>query len=147
MTMSQPDIQDPFLGRLCYDEELDSYDGEISVGGSPIGFHLNTDEDGEVTPALERARQVLSGFAQYGKGAKEYAVAQLLELKNESWLAEDEEPVTREQFEARMELEDLDFSADGEVTFYHRDGDLFWGHTIAIVMDAQDRFTDADIPG
>lgn len=145
--MSRPDVNDPFLGRLRYDENLDWYDGEFTVGDSPIAFHLRIDEQGEIAPALDRARQVLGEFVGYARGAREFAAQELLDLKNESWLDEDEEPVTPEQFQARMELEGLVFSPDGEVTFYHRDGDLFCGHCIQISMDGTNRFVDADIPG
>ena len=37
--------------------------------------------------------------------------------------------------------------ADGTVEFYHDDGGLFAGHCILIFMDANYRFTDADLPG
>ncbi len=78
---------------------------------------------------------------------QDYAVAELLPLKNESWLDEDEKPITPEQFRSRMSLESLVFYPDGDVTFYHRDGDLFWGHCIQIGMNNRGDFHDADIPG
>ncbi len=144
---SKPDLSDPVLGRLRYDKDVKWYEGVFAVGGSSISFNLEVNEQGDVAPALNRARQVLGDLERHARGARDYAVEQLLDLKNESWLDEDEEPVTAEQFQARMELRGLVFSRNGEVTFYHRDGDLFYGHSIQIAMDAADRFIDADIPG
>jgi hypothetical protein len=112
-----------------------------------MAFHLRIDERGEIATAVNRARQVLGEFERHASGAREYAVQELLDLKNESWLDEDEEPVTPDQFKSRMELEGLVFSPDGEVNFYHRDGDLFCGHCIQISMDGADHFVDAAIPG
>ena len=66
---------------------------------------------------MERAREVIANSAGYADGAREYAVAKLLSLKNEHWLDEDEEPVTPEQFKQRMSLESVVFYPDGEVTF------------------------------
>lgn len=34
-----------------------------------------------------------------------------------------------------------------DVTFYYQNGDLFWGHTIELRLDAADNFIHADIPG
>jgi hypothetical protein len=46
-----------------------------------------------------------------------------------------------------MRLEAITFESGGSVTFYHNDGDLFWGHCIEIGMTAADEFNHADIPG
>jgi hypothetical protein len=145
--MPKREIIDPVLGRLRFNKWVKTYDGEVAVGDSSVTFSLGTDESGDLTPALNRARQVLGALEDYARRARDYAARELLEVKNESWLDEDEEPVTPEQFKARMELKGLAFSPSGEVTFYHRDGDLFSGHSIQIAMDGADRFIDADIPG
>jgi hypothetical protein len=145
--MPKHSLSDPFLGRLRHDKTVNWYEGVFTVGDSPVAISLEVDEQGDVAPALNRAREVLEDIERHARGARDYAVEQLLDLKNESWLDEDEEPVTPEQFRARMELKGLVFSPAGEVTFSHRDGDLFYGHSIRISMDGTDRFIDADIPG
>lgn len=79
---------------------------------------------------------------------KEYAVTQLLELKNDGWLGEGEEPLSPEQIMGLMNLESLSVCPDGTVFFFfYPDGDMSLGHCILIAMDGADQFTDADIPG
>ena len=71
----------------------------------------------------------------------------MLELKNKTWLDENEEPLTSEQFKNCMVLKSIAIWTDGSVEFYHNDGDLFFGHYILVTMDSSDRFLDAHIAG
>lgn len=142
-----PEINDEVLGTLSYDERVDWYEANIRVGGSDLSVCVSADEEGSFQPALERARQLHASLQGYAEKAKQYAVAQLLELKNDSWLGEEEEPVSPGEFAQRMTLESTVIGGDGTVTFYHNDGNLFLGHCIQITMDENDTFVDADIPG
>lgn len=142
------------LNALDYDEHLDLYTGQIEIGrtacarGVPIKLRLYTDADDDLEPTLRRAREVLAEFDTYSRRAEEYVVQELLPLKNDIWLDEDEEtPLTPQQFKQRMALESLVFYAEGDVTFYYQDGDLFWGHIIELWMDAADNFIGAHISG
>jgi hypothetical protein len=64
-------------------------------------------ENGDVKcPPRRRAREVLAEITEYGRRAQEYAVHELLPLKNDVWLDDDEEMLlTPEQFKERMTLE------------------------------------------
>ena len=45
-------------------------------------FHISTDDEGNITPALMRAKQVLSESDRYGKKeARDFAVQELLSLQ------------------------------------------------------------------
>ena len=71
----------------------------------------------------------------------------LLELKNDSWLEEDEEELDAEKFEARLELESIEVRPDGEFCFWFEDGDLFWGHSITVEGTLEGGPEQADIQG
>ena len=135
------------LNALGYEEQLGCYTGKVALGDISIELMLHTDDDDNLAPALRRAREVLAGFAAYARQAEAYAAQELLSLKNDIWLEEDETPVTAAEFKQRMTLEALVFYAEGDVTFYYQDGDLFWGHTIELMMDAADNFISAVIAG
>ena len=45
-----------------------------------------------------------------------------------------------------MKLQSIVFYPDGDFNFWYDDGDLFWGHSIAISGNLEG-LKDADIPG
>jgi hypothetical protein len=144
--MNYPDIEHPELGKLRYEKEYDWYEGKLKVQKSDISIQLSTDEEGEVVSSLKRATDFVGELGNHVELAKEYAAQKLLELKNETWI-EDEEPLTSQQFQQRMILESISIAPDGEVSFYHNDGDLFWGHCILVTMDSENNFIGAEIAG
>ncbi|MGA9520096.1 MAG: DUF2262 domain-containing protein [Myxococcaceae bacterium] len=139
-------IHDEVLGSLRHDAELDRYQGSYAFEATFLTISVSSD-GGSFEAALARARHILLGLKHYSESAKEYAALKLLGRKNDSWLDEDEDPLTSDEFKARMQLTALDFSGDGGVTFWHDDGDLFWGHAIEIDMNGEDRYFRADTPG
>jgi hypothetical protein len=145
--MNYPDIELPVVGILHYEEEYDWYEGKIKVQQSEIPIHLSTDEEGEVASVCRRATNFVVELEDLAQSAKEYAVERLIELKNETWIDENEEPSTPEQFKQRMVLESISIDSDGEVSFYHNDGNLFWGHCILVTMDSENNFICAEIAG
>jgi hypothetical protein len=146
--MKHPDLEHPELGKLRYQQEYDWYEGKIEVHGSEVSIQLLTNERGQVNSALERIASFVSELERYAQLAKEHAAQGLLQIKNETWIEdEDEEPLTIEQFQQRMTLESISIDSAGEVSFYHNDGDLFWGHCILVTMDRENNFVGAEIAG
>ncbi len=141
------DIVDPVLGLLRYDASLDWYEGQILRNGVAVRIFLSMEEADSLDPVLARARQILSRFEEYAAQARDYAAAELLETKNQSWLSRGERELDADDFKSRMSLRNIQFYADGRVVFHHNDGDLFWGHSIEIHMDSEDHFDYADTPG
>jgi hypothetical protein len=145
--MNYPDIKLPRIGTLRYDQEYDWYEGQIKIQQLEIPVRLSTDEEGKVAFVCERVAKLVLELESHLQAAKEYAVKGLLEIKNESWLEDDEEPSTSEQFKHRMVIESIDINSDGEVSFYHNDGDLFWGHCILVTMNSDNNFIGVETVG
>jgi hypothetical protein len=139
--------QDERFGTLTLDRSVDLWEGKASWTGGAVDVQLSARSEDELTAALEVARALWNDQAGWSERIQAYAVAQLLPLKNDSWLDDDEEPLTPAQFRARMRLESITVEPDGDFIFWHNDGDLFCGHTIQVVGNLQDGPTDADIPG
>lgn len=135
------------LNALSYEERFGCYTGTVEIDGVLIDLMLHTDDADDLTPALRRAREVLHEFPAYHHLAEAYAAQELLPLKNDLWLEEDEPLVTEIEFKQRLTPEALVFYAEGDVVFYYQDGDLFWGHTVELMLDAADRFIHAVIAG
>lgn len=142
-----PPLKDNLLGTLEWDDNFNWYRGKIYVADTSFDISLSPHEGTDASTALSRAKQIVRAFENYQTMAAEYAVDCLLDLKNDVWLEDGEEAVSADEFKAKMTLEALTIEADGSVTFWHHDGDLFWGHSIEVCVDSNDQCTSADIPG
>lgn len=141
-----PPIEDDVLGTLTWDDNLNWFSGKFTDGRVTFEIFLKPDDTGSIAFALERARHVVQKRDEYIQLAKSLAAENLLDLANE-WNEDDEHPLTAEDFMLRITLESMVFAADGGLTFYHNDGDMFWGHSVQLCIDKNDRYASADIPG
>ncbi len=96
---------------------------------------------------LQTAKELRKNQEDWAEKVGDFAVGELLELKNTTWLDEDEATITPEEFKKRMRLESITVSPNGEFEFWHDDGDLFWGHSIQVSGNLKDGLTDANIQG
>lgn len=141
------DIADPRLGELRYDETLEWWVGTVPGADPSVSLYVSPDDSGDPSSALATGAAICRQFSEWAERVRRYAVEQLLSLKNDSWLDEDEANVTPEQFLSRMQLEGVTAYPDGRFEFMHADGELFWGHAIQVTGNLTDGPTDADIPG
>ena len=142
-----PPLVDELLGTLAWDDNLNWYRGEVRAAGASFELSLHPDEGTDASGALSRAKQIVKEYERYRTMAADYAVDGLLGLKNDTWLEDGEKELSADEFKAKMVLEAITVEADGDVTFWHHDGDLFWGHSIQVCIDAMDKCTSTDIPG
>ena len=141
-------IQDDYFGEIKYDREYSCYCCALDCGGVKITISFIVDlDESEVLRVVEDAKKLCKNLYSWIEKAKEYAVDELLDLKNDSWLEEEEEELTPEEFKSRMFLETISFYDDGDFDFWHNDGGLFRGHSIQLSGNLKRGFESADIPG
>lgn len=141
------ELTDPVVGKLTLNKSIDQFEGSIAWFGKQIGLKIPVDESGDPSDSLRTAKVLLANMESWAAKVTDYAAANLLELKNDSWLDEGEQPITREEFIRRMQLESITAYPEGAFEFWHHDGDLFWGHSILVSGSLSKGLTDADIPG
>jgi hypothetical protein len=139
--------QDSQFGQLTLDRRVNWYTAEAEWNGTIVALNLSLDDSGTIDAALQTARALWKRQREWTKRIEDYAVQELLPLKNESWLDENEAELTADQFKARMALESVTVASDGSFDFWHNDGGLFWGHSIQIGGNLSEGPTLADIPG
>ena len=128
------------FGKFTNKEELNLY----KLVKEGIEYYFNAENKEE----LKKVKNIFSNIelTDFIKKAKEYSAYKLLELKNDSWLEEDEKEVTEKEFKERMRFTGLHIFSES-ATFYFDDDDLFWGHTIEVTANQKLEFTNADITG
>lgn len=133
------------LGDLVYDANVDWWSGKLPFGGHDVDVNVTVPSQLERSAALDRAASAIERLDC--DALKLYAADQLLALHNDTWRDEDDDETDAEGFAARMIPRALTVGEDGSVTAWFDDGDLFWGHSIHVSLDAELRPTDAGIAG
>lgn len=139
--------QDPLFGRLTFNRSVSWWEARISWNHQPVTLYLSVEHSADRDSVLAVARSLWNDQAVWDERIREYAVQALLDLKNDSWLDDDEQPLSAQQFLARMTLESITVDPDSTFSFMHNDGELFWGHAIQVTGSLQEGPTAADIPG
>jgi hypothetical protein len=132
-------INDAIFGKLTINPEY----GDIITQYQGVEYRIESPE------SLPKARQIASELERYTTEAKSFAAKGMLELKNETWTDEDDDGnnvlVTSEQFMERMTLESVSVDEISS-TFWFNDGELFFGHVIAVQHDGA-AWTEVNIQG
>ena len=118
------------LGTFTLNRQVDWFETEVDWLGQPVSLCLDQEEPEAMKRSQDTARALLAAAADWDRRVREYAVGQLLSDAN-SW-AEDDGPITREQFMARMEPEAIQVDPEGGFEFWFGDGDMFFGHSIHV---------------
>lgn len=139
--------EDNIFGTFTFDRKVNNYTGKVIWNRKSVVLNLSVDEPENIKLSLQVAKTLWEDQKKWNKCIVEYAVKELLELKNDSWLGEDEGEITSKKFRSCMKLEAITVYPDGEFEFWHDDGNLFWGHSILVSGNLTDGPNYADIPG
>ena len=139
-------IDDTF-GKFNLDKSIDIFEKEINWCGENIRISFDNDEENEIESVLKTGHVLYKYQEKWMERICEFAAEELLELKNDCWLEDDEEEVTKEKFIEALELCDIVFESEGEFTFWFCDGDLFWGHSIIVEGNIDGTLNSAYIAG
>lgn len=135
------------FGELYLDRQFDWFCGEAKWNGKPVEIQIDANGTESVEHNLPTAEALWKDQASWKRKVENYAVKELLPIKNRHWLDDDEKPLTAKQFKSRMQLGSIQIHKDGEFEFWHDDGDMFLGHSIQVCGLLKKGFTKADIPG
>jgi hypothetical protein len=138
---------DPVFGTCTLDRALDWFETKGQWLGQEISVHLSTGDIDALPELLEHAHALWADQAGWQARLNETAVRDLLALKNDNWLDDDEKPLSAAQFTPRMQLQSVTFHPDGDFEFCFEDGELFWGHVIMIAGSVADGPEEASIAG
>lgn len=140
-------FEDGLFGTFTLNRRVDWYEAAPTWCGNVIGLSIPSKSQDEIEKSLQVARCLWADQTEWQRKISMFAIKELLELKNGTWLSEGEEELTAEEFSRRMTLESITIESDGSFEFWHDDGDLFWGHSIMVSGDIASGIKEAGIHG
>ncbi|MEM7559841.1 MAG: DUF2262 domain-containing protein [Planctomycetota bacterium] len=135
------------FGDFVLDRRLDQFEVEAEWNGRPIRLTLPNQNGVPSEAALNTAALLWEEEVQWMQRVQSYAATELLDVKNDTWLAEGESKFTHERFISKMSLDAVDIESDGSFEFWFDDGDLFWGHFISVRGNLGEGPTDSNFHG
>jgi len=135
------------FGTFTLNKKISWFEGEVTWNQMPVRLIIDAEKEEDIGDEFETLRELLVSQKVWKKLIDNYAVKELLPLKNEAWLGEDEHPFKKKKFIETYQLESISISKNGEFQFWHGDGDLFWGHSILIEGSLAEGPTNASISG
>jgi len=137
----------PMFGELELSRAIDWFEGKAKWLGEEISIYASLDKSRKPDSSLDTLVALFKEHEIWSKRITDFAIDNLLELKNDEWLRDGESEVTAEKFSKAMQLESIVADSGGRFSFSHNDGDLFFGHSIEVSGTLSEGPTRADIPG
>jgi hypothetical protein len=135
------------FGELVLNRSVDWFEGEAEWNGEPIKISFLRDTDGAIGDAVTTALILWADEGGWKLKIEDFAVKELLPLKNSSWLEEEESELTEKDFKALMKLEGITVGGDSRFEFFYEDGDMFGGHCIVVIGNLEKGVTHAQLYG
>lgn len=123
---------DNFFGEFNLDKSINVFTKSIKWINSDITLSFENSNENDILSSLKTAFNLFDNKLKYDKELKEFASNELLELKNDCWLDEEENEISKDDFINNLEVDYIDVSPDGDFTIYCDDNNMFWGHSIII---------------
>lgn len=135
----------PVLGELSYDASLEWWESEVRFGGvDAVKLHVDGGSDAP-NEVFDRAADLLARVD--ADRLRAYAASALYELYDTTWRSDEGPDVDEVGFAALLSPESFGVRADGSVSVFFEDGDLFWGHVVIVSLDEQLVPIDAEMAG
>jgi len=140
-------FEDSRFGTFTLDRRVNWFVAQTPWSRTNVRLSLSMDGCATPQELLSFARSLWDSQVSWSQRITDFAATKLLKLKNETWLEEDEEELSTQQFKTRMTLESITVYPNRTFEFWYDDGDLFLGHAIMVSGNLRDGPTNAGIHG
>ena len=79
-------VEHSIFGSFMLDKSVDWFEGEVDWLNSPIKANVSIDDNGSPDLGFATLESLYKNASTWAKRINEYAVSELLDLKNDSWL-------------------------------------------------------------
>ena len=138
-------IEDAFFGTFTCGRRIYLYTVRTTWCDEAIDLELQPDEPVDMDAAINVAKTLWLKMPDWNKRVLEYAVAELLPLKNDSWA--DEREISAVEFVSRLRLGSLSVCQTGSFEFRFDCNNMFGDHGVNVYGDLDEGLQGATISG
>jgi len=133
--------------NLNFNKETGDFEVKINHDCGHYNITLVDFESDGIAEATDLAKLISNWLNINLENVKRFTASALIELKNDSWLEEDEEHISEDIFIKTIELDGILAFSDGSFEIYFNDNDLFFGHSIKVDVNQSFKLESADVWG
>lgn len=134
------------IGQFILNRSIDWFEGKSIWKGKNIDIFFAGDLN-KINKTESNADKILSKQIEIDKYIKQEICKELLPLKNESWLDENEEKITEEEFVSKISLDSIIVNNEDDYVMNFYDGNIFWGHCIVVEANLDGKVDYISIQG
>lgn len=142
-----PTIRVEGFPEFQLDRDSDGYATTIAVGRRKVRLLITSDRKRTLESVCGKIRQQNLFKREYQNRLLTVLERDLLPLKNEDWLADEEKPVTAAKFRSSLKLSDVEVTSSGSYECIFDDGDQFFGHDLVVRGNLKSGPKQADLYG
>jgi hypothetical protein len=143
-------IEDEVMGEFVLDKYFKEFRRKLNWLGKIIGasFEVDIDDKESWHDSMSILRMFYDMQDVYDAKFRAYAAKELTELAND-WRDDDEAPdeITEKDFAKRIILTNFCVGSEGNYSVWYEDGDMFYGHTVAVYGNIKTGIECAEMMG
>ncbi|KWI47340.1 hypothetical protein WT72_30960 [Burkholderia pseudomultivorans] len=124
--------EDTLFGICRFDRRVGWFEAHANWNDTDVRLYLEAATVEALPSVLEHAHALWRDAATWDARVSEQAVADLLKLKQSTWMEEGESEVSADDFKRRLALQSISIDAQAGFEFCFADGDLFFGHVVVV---------------
>jgi len=136
---TESSIENNFFGLLTLNQELDWYE----VTKDEIEFSFTNTILEQLIKNFSKTEKLIPHLNEI----EGRMIEEMLVLKNESWLEDGENELSKEELLREIKLYGINTYEDGSAELYYKANDLFWGHEIQTSVHNEQNYESSTIVG
>lgn len=150
-------VSGDFFEKFPQAKKTDNYTGKntlitnsvkIALFGNQVVIRYSPSEIGmHEKKFIDKINKKLNWVANNEIYLNNEIAKKLVPLKNESWLGENEDDISNDEFIKRVQISNITFYEDGNTELVFEDDDLFLGHQIIVDLSIKNKLTGINIRG
>jgi len=115
---------------MLWDGSLKTWIAQASLNGTTSPLYLTDWDDGDVSDAIENARELVQQWDDWNALIRDVQTTYLLDLYNHTWRDDDAPEIGPDELLGRLSITSIECSDSGWRTVTYNQDDLFTDHVV-----------------
>lgn len=135
------------IEKLIFENDKNDFIAWMNIQDNKVKLTVCDFEEVQEEKATTLANKTFEWLLSNLEIAKQFAAKELVSLKNQAWLEENEAEITEALFISKIKLRSILVYSEGNFELYFDDDDIFWEHVIIVTVNEHLVIEEASIAG